>query len=95
MDACTGGRLAEAQFDINGDNVIDQNDLINIGTEADPLWVAPTGKSFTGILHRPIILRLQDGEREMKVFSTSAGTTDRVFEKSETMGVSSWREIVD
>jgi Tfp pilus tip-associated adhesin PilY1 len=95
MDACTGGRLAEAQFDINGDNVIDQNDLINIGTEADPVWVAPTGKSFTGMLHRPIMLRLQDGEREMKVFSTSAGTTDKVFEKTETMGVSSWREIVD
>jgi len=95
MDACAGKRLNEAQFDINGDGVIDQNDLINIGTEASPVWVAPTGKSFMGVLHRPIMLRLQDGKREMKVFSTSAGTTDRVFEKTETMGFSSWREIVN
>ena len=30
MDACTGGRIDTAQFDINNDDVIDDNDLIKV-----------------------------------------------------------------
>ena len=45
MDACTGGRLTKAQFDITGDGVIDDNDLIIIDYDEfdKPIFAAPTG----------------------------------------------------
>jgi len=36
MDACSGGRLSEAQFDINDDGYIDDNDLITIDDPDNP-----------------------------------------------------------
>ena len=56
-DACSGGRITDPAFDINEDRVIDENDLINIGTEDDPIWVAPTGLQGEGRLQPPVILR--------------------------------------
>ena len=43
MDACTGGRLTEAQFDINDDGVIDENDMITID---DPDSDDPDGHDY-------------------------------------------------
>ena len=56
MDATSGGRLDHPQFDINEDGVIDDNDRINIGTDDDPVWVAPTGLHASGRLHPPAIV---------------------------------------
>jgi type IV pilus assembly protein PilY1 len=94
MDALTGARLNTPQFDINGDNVIDENDLINIGTASDPVWVVPTGKSFIGILHPPVILRMPDDKTEQKIFSSSSGVTESLFETAERRGLSYWREVL-
>jgi type IV pilus assembly protein PilY1 len=94
MNATTGARLSTAQFDINGDNVIDGYDLINIGTVSDPDWVVPTGKSFIGILHPPVILRMPDDKTEQKIFSSSSGVTESLFETAERRGLSYWREVL-
>ncbi|MBW1614525.1 MAG: PQQ-binding-like beta-propeller repeat protein, partial [Deltaproteobacteria bacterium] len=91
MDAASGGRLLVAQFDIGGAAAIDSEDLINIGTEASPEWVAPTGIQKTGRLHAPAILRM--GSTEMKYFSSSEGTIKRVREKPPKVGVRYWREL--
>jgi len=88
IDAATGARLLEVQFDINNDRMVDEQDLINIGG----VWVAPSGKSYTGILHPPVILRMPDQETEMKVFSSSAGVTERLFEVAEKRGLFYWLE---
>jgi len=93
MDACSGGRLDEAQFDINEDNIIDENDLINIGTDSDPIWVAPTGVQSEGRLQPPAILRMPQGETEMKYFSSSRGTIVTVEESAVTLGMSYWMEF--
>ena len=96
MDAATGGRtetggLPDPQFDIDDSGSIGSGDLINIGTEEAPVWVAPTGIQKTGRLHVPAILRM--GTTEMKYFSSSEGTIKRVRERPAKLGVRYWREL--
>jgi type IV pilus assembly protein PilY1 len=89
MDACSGARLASAQFDINNDGVIDAQDLINIGTEDDPIWVAPSAIEFEGRLQPPAILIL--GKAETKYMSSSRGKIETAKEKSAKLGLKFWR----
>ncbi len=88
MDACDGSRLSCPQFDINNDGQIDENDMINV----DGILVPPTGKEYDGLLHPPVILTMPDKTRELKIFSSSAGTTETLFEKAEELGIFYWRE---
>jgi type IV pilus assembly protein PilY1 len=90
IDACTGARLTEPQFDINDDGVIDEGDLINIGTVEDPIMVAPSGVQEEGRLQPPAILGM--GDTEMKYFSSSSGTIAVVMEKAVSLGITYWRE---
>ncbi len=96
LDACNGGRLDAATFDINNDGVIDENDLIEIpglvDGEGNPIRVPPTGMECSGLLYTPVMVRMPDDAREMKIFSTSAGTTETVFEVAEDRGVFYWKE---
>ena len=93
MSAQSGGRLTPAQFDINGDGVIDDNDRINIGTDEDPIWVAPTGIRKAGQLQPPAILIDGGGGVEIKYFSSSTGDIEEVKEKAAHLGISHWREF--
>ncbi len=92
MNACDGSRLSTAQFDINEDGKIDANDMITITVGGVPVKVAPTGKGFDGQLHPPVILTMPDKKREIKILSSSAGTTETLFEKAEELGIFYWRE---
>jgi len=97
MNACDGSRLDEPQFDVNGDGIINEQDKIYIDTDGDGVpdtWLAPTGKFFDGLLHPPVIVTMQDKQREMKIFSSSAGTTERIFERAEG-GFYFWQEQKD
>jgi hypothetical protein len=94
VDACSGGRLTSAQFDITKDRLIDTNDLINIGlvdSGGNPILVAPSGIRRSGMLHSPVFVRFPDRPVEMKIFSSSAGTTETVFETIEPRGMFYWR----
>ena len=90
IDACTGSRLTEPQFDINEDGVIDEGDLIDIGIHGDPKLVPPSGIQKEGRLQPPAILRMD--ETEMKYFSSSSGTIETVQEKTVQLGITYWRE---
>jgi len=90
IDACTGSRLTKPQFDINEDGIIDEGDLINIGTEENPDLVSPTGIGKPGRLQPPAILRMD--KTEMKYFSSSSGTIETVMEKTVKLGITYWRE---
>lgn len=95
MDACSGGRLGGAQFDINDDAKIDENDMIPI---PDPgggpdILVPPTGLGKPGILYPPKIVRNPDGT-ETKYFSASTGNIPMLREQGEKRGIYYWR-IVD
>ena len=100
LDACTGGRLPTAQFDINGDGEIDEKDMIKLKDssgndildgDGNPIWVAPTGIMFDSMMYPPIFLKM--GEEELKHFSTSAGNVMSMKEKSEQTGMFYWRQI--
>jgi type IV pilus assembly protein PilY1 len=94
LDACSGGRLAAAQFDIDNSGNIGTGDLINIGTAEDPIWVAPGGVKRGGRLQPPAILRLEDPmDEEMKYYSSSTGEIKQVQGPSVGLGISHWREF--
>jgi Tfp pilus tip-associated adhesin PilY1 len=88
VDPATGSRSIRVQFDIYDDRMINEQDRITVGETS----MAPTGKGYSGILHPPVILRMPEGKREMKIFSTSAGATETLFEIAEKRGISYWRE---
>lgn len=88
IDAATGERLDEAQFDINEDRIVDVRDLINVGDRL----LAPSGRSYSGALKSPTILRMPDQETEMKAFSSSEGDVEMLFERAEKRGLFFWVE---
>jgi Tfp pilus tip-associated adhesin PilY1 len=95
MDACTGGRLPYAQFDINDDGVIDENDYIRIPDPDNPgqyILVPPTGRRYEGRLQPPVILRLPRTDSEKKYFSSSGGVIEELTEKAARIGMIYWRE---
>ena len=76
---------------VNEDGVIDDNDLVNIGTEEDPIRVPPTGLQSEGRLYPPAILRI-DEDKEKKYFSSSRGKIVEMTEKAAKLGMSYWLE---
>lgn len=89
FDAGSGSRINSSVFDIDGDRLIDENDLIYLSGQSKP--VSPTGIAIQGLVSPPAFV--SDGkDRELKIFSTSAGTTEVIFEKPEQLGLYYWRE---
>jgi len=96
LNACSGARLSQAQFDINNDGLIDDNDLINIGTPEDPIPVPPTGLYIPGRLFRPVIVtipRTNGPDIEAKYFSSTSGSIPIVRETAEQRGLFYWRQL--
>jgi hypothetical protein len=91
VNACTGGRVAAAVFDINGDGRIDTHDLINIGSFANPIWVAPTGMKRGGIWYTPAILSKGRNGEDILYFSTSEGEIETELVAGEQLGMYYWR----
>ena len=100
INANTGGRLDAPQFDINNDNVIDENDLIKIEnpnwTEGDDptdryTYLAPTGIWYPTMVFTPTIMGM--GKREIKLMSTAAGSIIDLIETGEERGMVYWRQI--
>jgi type IV pilus assembly protein PilY1 len=90
VDACSGGRLTTPQFDINGDGVIDANDLIII--PGFPGGVAPTGLWFPRMLYTPPILPAGD-DLEVKMVADATGNITPIWEASEPVGIFYWLQF--
>lgn len=92
MDACTGGRLDIAQFELGNDddNLID---LDGDPSTTDDL-VAPTGKLYTGMLHEPTFISKEGGKDRIYISST----TGEILEEdivAEPLGMIYWRLLTD
>jgi VCBS repeat-containing protein len=95
LNAATGGRLEEAQFDINNDKLINDADLLTITVTIDgvdvEISVAPTGIHYPSVLYPPTIL--DGGETgELKLMSTAAGGIVDLWESAENLGIYYWRQ---
>jgi type IV pilus assembly protein PilY1 len=90
MDACSGARLSEANFDINGDGVIDDQDMIDIGTVGHPNLVVPTGIRYEGKLEPPAYL-LMSNELEKLYMNSSEAEIETLLEKASKLGMTYWR----
>ena len=94
LNAFTGARIERPVFDLDGDQLFDESDMITV-TLADGtvITVAPSGlMSDSGILSQPTILSA--GEREFKFLSGSTGEIETVTERgSLDFGRQSWREL--
>jgi type IV pilus assembly protein PilY1 len=93
IDACSGGRMVEPQFDIDNSGNIGTGDLINIGTTEDPIYVAPSGLLKDGRLQPPAILNLNNAAgEEIMYFSSSSGEIEGEKAPEVTQGIGHWRE---
>jgi Tfp pilus tip-associated adhesin PilY1 len=90
LNACTGGGLWTV-FDIDGDGRVNNADLINIGTAANPIWVAPSGLRRGGLLYSPAILTIPGTNKDVLHFSTSSGNLETEIAIAEKLGFLYWR----
>jgi len=88
LDACSGGRLSKANFDVNGDGMIDDQDLVDIGTSGE-IMASPTGVQFSGRLLPPAIL-IMSKNAEKLYMSSSMGTIEILGQKAAKLGVYYW-----
>ena len=96
-DPCSGGNLGRAFLDINQDGVIDEQDLINIGTDENPIYVAPSSKKFSGRLQPPAIVRMPGSHGEgldKYFFSSSLGTIVTQTTTGAKMGIIYWKDLL-
>ena len=91
IDPCTGGRLREVHFDVNGDGAIDEKDLVNIGTVDNPIMVPPTGIRIDGKVELPSYLI--NGRLEKGFYNTSDTEIKEIIQKAPKLGMNYWRVL--
>jgi type IV pilus assembly protein PilY1 len=93
LNACTGGRMNYPAIDLNGDGLLNSADLVNVGSGANPVWVAPSGFKGAGMWYTPAIISLLDKSGDLAFSSTSEGTIEKIKLKADPVGMYYWREI--
>jgi Tfp pilus tip-associated adhesin PilY1 len=99
MDPCTGGRLSEADFDLNDSGKVNEGDLIEITDPTDPsktIKVPPTGVRFDGKIKNPLYLRAHETSTEEKSYYNTDDTDIKTFIRSAPrLGMTYWRVLRD
>jgi len=92
VDANSGSRLLTPPFDVNGDGIISDLDIVSFAGDAQTITSGVRSKE--GIVAKPGILNTR-GEKELKFFS---GTTGKIETVTESINVNqrdrqSWRQL--
>jgi len=96
VDACDGSRPHDPVFDVNGDAMIDENDLLSPNDQSG--GQPPAGRVFDTIVHDPVFVEIGDStmangqQQEFKYFSTAQGTIVRLREPGDFLGIYYWIE---
>lgn len=98
LNSFTGGAEGGSLFDISGDRLIDDRDLIRVDFDGDGVSedLAPSGIEFMGNLQMPSILQINGNPKnplEKKFMSSTTGRIERLTEKSPKLGVTYWIEV--
>ncbi|MCP4338729.1 MAG: hypothetical protein GY799_07520, partial [Desulfobulbaceae bacterium] len=91
VDVCSGGRTTSAFFDLNDDGIIDENDYVNIGTDAVPIWVAPSSIQVDGLIPSPTVVEVEN-QLDRFYFPEEEGVTDALIQ-GFGIPIQNWREI--
>ncbi|VAW70853.1 Type IV fimbrial biogenesis protein PilY1 [hydrothermal vent metagenome] len=94
LNANDGNRLLVPPFDVNGDGIIDDNDVVNYLTSANDT-IASGVKSQEGVVAAPGILNNKNAPTEFKYFAGTKGGVDVVSESAnaEFRKRQSWRQL--
>ena len=94
VNVCNGGRTLNPFFDANDDGIIDEKDYVNIGTEADPVLVAPSSIQVDGLTPSPTVVEV---ENNLDRFYFPDGQDDEGVSDSFIQGfgipIQYWREL--
>ena len=97
VDPCTGGRAGSLIFDINGDGIIDETDMVTITDPDDPdntIPVPATGIQKKGLLYAPAVVT--SGETEYLYSPTSPLAPENpVTVSGAALGMTFWRQHLD
>lgn len=87
-----GSRLPQSPFDVNGDGLISDLDVVNFGGDADTITSGVRSKE--GIVAKPGILNTK-GKKELKFFSGTTGNIETVTESIDEnkRDRQSWRQL--
>lgn len=85
LNACNGGRLDKAQFELNT-----TDNKIEIDEDSETKRASPTGKLYTGMLHEPTFVT-QSGPTDKIYISSSTGEIIEEDLPSEDVGELYWR----
>lgn len=89
----SGARLAPSPFDVNGDGLIDANDLVTIIVNGAEITTSVSGlKSNVGIISTPAVISCGPGI-DCKFAAGSSGNIIRVIERAPVGARRSWRQI--
>lgn len=90
MDAANGGLREELMVDLNGDGVLDENDMVTFEDEnGDTITTYVSSTHFDGELHSPKFVEDSDGN-EVMYMSTSAGTIATQTIQGQRTGMYYW-----
>ena len=92
VNACNGGRLDSAFFDLNNTNVIDSLDYINIGTDAIPIYVPISGIGAKGITPAVTVADVVNSEYERLYTPEGDDLKTRLGNVNGT-SIQYWREM--
>ncbi|MCW8933157.1 MAG: PilC/PilY family type IV pilus protein [Gammaproteobacteria bacterium] len=92
VNANDGSRLKQSPFDVNGDGIIDDLDVVSFG--GDDETVTSGVRSKEGIVAKPGILNTK-GKKELKFLSGTSGKIDTVTESinENLRDRQSWRQL--
>lgn len=92
LNADDGSRLNISPFDVNGDGIIDDLDIVDFGGDANTITSGVRSKE--GIVAKPGILNTK-GDKELKFFSGTTGNIETVTESinQNQKDRQSWRQL--
>ncbi len=93
INADSGSRLTESPFDVNGDGIIDDLDIVSFGGD-DNTFVSGV-RSKEGILSSPGILNTGSDNKEIKLFNGSTNNMETIIESvnDSQRDRQSWRQL--